>query len=441
MIEYFQALMWTTAIIDFMMGLLVYLVFRRDNDRSANAWALGCLLMGTGMISLTVRQFLPAVLGFGVTNFIMIYAMVLFRNSFWSFEKDGFRSSPYPLLFCLYHGAAILLLRYTPYKDSVGWFAAVNWTLLYVWLIVDSVKLRSRLQSTAYTFYMAMLALGMAAWGVRVLLALNFQILSASDPKAMNVFSLFVSHAALIGQQFVYFALRFADEKNKKLKIAELNASLDRLWREREELNRARQSDRDNLLRDMHDGFGSQLSSLRLLAEHGRLSPDEFTQALSDINADLHLIIDTLNQPSPNLKDSLADMRYRLSRRVPAEHVKLHWRVQLDKAPELASRETLHILRILQEAINNALRHAKAGNIWIAASYDEGASTITASIRDDGLGMDKAKSAGRGMSNMQRRAREIGATLEVREWEPGTEVVLGFRPGQAPRHAGAELAA
>ena len=429
MIHYIEALMWATAIINFMMGLLVYLVFRKDNDPSSRAWTLGCVLMGTGMIILTTRQFLPSFVGFAVNNFIMIYAMVMFRNSFWMFAKEGFRSSPYPLLFCLYHGAAVWLLLATPYKPDIGWFAAVNWTMLYVWLLIDSIKLRPRMKNTAWTFYTVMLSLGLTAWALRIFLASNFHILSASDPKMLNVVSLFISHAALFGQQFVYFAVRFSDEKNKKLKITELNASLDKLWREREQINRDRQSDRDNLLRDMHDGFGSQLSSLRILTEYGRVSPAEITQGLSDIQSDLHLMVDTLNQAAPHLKDSLADMRYRLSRRVPSEHVKLHWRVQLDEAPELPSRETLHILRILQEAINNALRHAKAGNIWITASYDEGSRTFTASIRDDGLGIDKAGSSGRGMSNMQRRAGDIGAVLHVRELDPGTEVVLSLAAG------------
>jgi signal transduction histidine kinase len=277
---------------------------------------------------------------------------------------------------------------------------------------------------------MVMLVLGFAAWGVRILLAAKFQILSASDPHAINILSLFVSHAALIGQQFVYFAVRFTEEKSKKAKIAELNASLEKLWQEREQIIRERQADRDNLLRDMHDGFGSQLSTLRILAEYGRLSPAEFTQSLSDIQADLHLIVDTLNQPAPALKDCLADMRYRLSRRIPAEHVKLHWRVSLDSAPQLSSRETLHVLRVLQEAINNALRHAKASNIWITANHDEVSGVLTASVRDDGLGMNDCGSSGRGITNMQHRMREIGAALDVRELSPGTEIVITLRRAQ-----------
>jgi hypothetical protein len=335
MIQFLQALMWTTAIINVMMGLLIFFVFRKDDDRSARNWALGCILMATGMVVLTIRQYLPSFVGFGLNNFIMIYAMVLFRNSFWMFAKEEFRPSPYPLLFSLYLGSAIWLMTLSSHKQEIGWIAAVNWTLLYAWLILDAVKLRRVLNNKSYTFFIAMSALGLLAWVTRVYLASNYQIASASDPQAVNVMSLFAAHIALIGQQFVYFAVRFTDEKNKKKHIVELRASLERLWREKDEINKARQMDRENLIRDMHDGFGSQLTSLRILAEHGRLTSADFSRSLSEIYSDLHLIIDTLNQPETNLKDALADLRHRLLRRLPAEHINLHWKVQLVQVPPL----------------------------------------------------------------------------------------------------------
>lgn len=426
MIQFLQALMWTTAIINVMMGLLIFFVFRKDDDRSARNWALGCILMATGMVVLTIRQYLPSFVGFGLNNFIMIYAMVLFRNSFWMFAKEEFRPSPYPLLFSLYLGGAIWLMTLSSHKQEIGWFAAVNWTLLYAWLILDAVKLRRVLNNKSYTFFIAMSALGLLAWATRVYLASNYQIASASDPQAVNVMSLFAAHIALIGQQFVYFAVRFTDEKNKKKHIVELRASLERLWREKDEINKARQMDRENLIRDMHDGFGSQLTSLRILAEHGRLTSADFSRSLSEIYSDLHLIIDTLNQPETNLKDALADLRHRLLRRLPAEHINLHWKVQLVHVPPLSSRANLHLLRILQEAINNSLRHAKARNIWVSILYVKSSDTFSLSIRDDGLGIEEEARVGRGVSNMQGRAREIGAELHVRKLENGTEVELTF---------------
>jgi signal transduction histidine kinase len=431
MIQFLQALMWTTAIINIMMGLLVYSVFRNEDDRSARYWAMGCLLMGSGMVILTIRQYLPSVVGFALNNFIMIYAMVLFRNSFWIFAREEFRPSPYLLLFCLYHGGVIWLMSFTSYKQDIGWFAAVNWTLLYAWLLLDAAKLRGTIKNTSFTVFLVMSAFGLVAWSARIYFASNYQIVSASDPQTLNVISLFVAHVALIGQQFVYFAVRFTDEKNKKTKILELSTSVENLWRERDEISKARQTDRENLIRDMHDGFGSQLTSLRILADHGRLSSAEFSQSLTDIYSELHLIIDTLNQPETKLEDALADLRYRLMRRLPAEHVQLHWQVELSEAPRLPSRITLHMLRILQEAITNSLRHGAPNNIWVIIAYYQATETFTVSVRDDGIGFDEKAGQGRGLSNMKVRAREIGAVLDLKRLDQGTEVKLTVRSQQS----------
>jgi signal transduction histidine kinase len=86
-----------------------------------------------------------------------------------------------------------------------------------------------------------------------------------------------------------------------------------------------------------------------------------------------------------------------------------------------------HLYHIAQEAVNNAIKHAKAGHIVIAlgASGGRGALAIT----DDGTGIQKLSpsSGGMGLSIMNYRARMIGGTLEVRPGKPrGTVVSCKF---------------
>lgn len=195
-------------------------------------------------------------------------------------------------------------------------------------------------------------------------------------------------------------------------------------------IEQSRREERDQLLQDMHDGFGSQLASVRMMAEQGRIPPDELSAYLEEVSADLHLVVDTLSQGNITLEDAIYDMRYRTERRLAGGDIQFQWALALNDLPALSSRCMLQILRIMQEAMHNALRHAKAGNIALAARYEASADQLLISIQDDGIGMPDQPLYGRGMANMQHRAREIGAHWQIRPCHPGTRVELRLdRPG------------
>ena len=89
------------------------------------------------------------------------------------------------------------------------------------------------------------------------------------------------------------------------------------------------------------------------------------------------------------------------------------------------------LYRVVQEALNNAVKHAKAGNIWISATKEKLA--LRCSIRDDGDGFDphQARSGqgrkGLGLIGMQERVSAIGGTLRIDSCAgKGTELSIGI---------------
>lgn len=192
----------------------------------------------------------------------------------------------------------------------------------------------------------------------------------------------------------------------------------------KQQIEQSRLQEREQLMRDMHDGFGSQLAGVRMLAEKGRIRPEEFPQFLHEITADLHLVVDTLGQLHITLDEALIDLHHRLDRRFSGNGLRLHWRSQLAGLPALPQRQILQILRLIQEAFNNAFKHARAQNVWFSAHYDAPTDVLTVLVRDDGQGMQMLKVRGRGLNNMQYRAREIGGNFQLIEHHPGVEVNL-----------------
>ena len=89
----------------------------------------------------------------------------------------------------------------------------------------------------------------------------------------------------------------------------------------------------------------------------------------------------------------------------------------------------LQVVRILQEAMNNALKHAQAGNIWVGVSCtSEG--PLVVQVTDDGVGIDDASVRGTGLDSMQRRAQALGGECAITLYDPGpgTAVVLRVPP-------------
>jgi signal transduction histidine kinase len=78
---------------------------------------------------------------------------------------------------------------------------------------------------------------------------------------------------------------------------------------------------------------------------------------------------------------------------------------------------------IVQEAINNAIKHSKGKSISVTFARTDG--RVVLSIQDDGVGIGKAGQCGTGigMRTMSYRACLIGATLDIRAGASGGTIV------------------
>lgn len=87
----------------------------------------------------------------------------------------------------------------------------------------------------------------------------------------------------------------------------------------------------------------------------------------------------------------------------------------------------IHLYRIAQEAVNNAIKHGRAKNIVIGLTTDNGMTSL--SISDNGTGFRKGHKDGKGMgiSTMKYRANMIGATIDIRSDKNGAIVNCSFQ--------------
>jgi signal transduction histidine kinase len=195
--------------------------------------------------------------------------------------------------------------------------------------------------------------------------------------------------------------------------------------------------ERRRLAREIHDGIAQELASLGYavddLAARARYLPD--------LETDLRALRSELTRVITELRLSIFDLRSdvqttiglgtALSDYVRQVGVSSNFTVHivLDEAPtRLPVNAETELLRIAQEAITNARKHANAENLWVTCSVNPPQAVLR--IEDDGGGLGQPRTDSFGLEVMRERAERVGARLTVQNREQGgttVEVTLGAR--------------
>jgi signal transduction histidine kinase len=209
-----------------------------------------------------------------------------------------------------------------------------------------------------------------------------------------------------------------------------------------EERRKAILEERNRLARDIHDtlaqGFGAILMQLQAAQREACvLSPAAAVSIETAIElARTHMVQArrSVGALRPNVSGDedlvrtikrIAELGRRTAN-VPID-------VYLDELPRFGDGVEREVAGIVQEALTNALRHARARRITIRASTVNSLG-LRLSVADDGRGITQGQSSsGFGMTSMQERADRIGASLTiVTAPRSGTEVVLAWEPASLP---------
>ncbi len=249
------------------------------------------------------------------------------------------------------------------------------------------------------------------------------------DPE--GPYLLYFAAAALLGTVGALLVDRFADSLAA---VEAANVTLKRRVAEREreleatharlrvhEREQAVAAERQRILQDMHDGLGSHLLASLAAVERGALDRDGVAKVLREAIDDMRLVIDTLAPGHGGLLEAIANLRWRLEPRLRAAGVDLRFDLDpaLPDALDLPPETALQVLRVLQEALANALKHADARLVRVRLASLSAPARLQLEVTDDGRGVDAATApaapsgSGRGLTGMRRRAARIGAELAV----------------------------
>ncbi|WP_153394154.1 ATP-binding protein [Ornithinicoccus halotolerans] len=217
---------------------------------------------------------------------------------------------------------------------------------------------------------------------------------------------------------------------------AELRASLADLHRSRERLVSAQQEERLRIHRDLHDGLGPVLASMRLRLEACLDSVPPTTPVLA---ADLEQLHALVGQATADIRSLVHDLYppelaqlglvgavSQLCDRFTSESA-LQVRFAASHDLSLPAATQVAVLRIVQEALVNVAKHARAERVEI--TLERSADAVRLTVRDDGTGLGEHPSvSGAGIGSMRTRAELLGGTLDVAPAPTGGTLVTAQLP-------------
>jgi two-component system sensor histidine kinase UhpB len=182
-----------------------------------------------------------------------------------------------------------------------------------------------------------------------------------------------------------------------------------------------REHERQRLTHDLHDGISGHLVSIIALSE--RAGDKLIEQAAREALNDLRLVIYSLDLGDSELPLALANFRERLILQLQRLGVELDGSIAgLPEVTGVTPGNALAVLRILQEAITNALKHGPARKITIrGAKSADGMVAIT--LENDGRPFVE-NGRGHGLANMRRRAQQLRGTLDIESLDHGIRIKL-----------------
>jgi signal transduction histidine kinase len=290
------------------------------------------------------------------------------------------------------------------------------------------------------TFYLPPLA--MAAWfGGRVFCCFagietaivwfaadEARMADSSDP-AIHYWSILVR---LLIYTFVAALIALLRERRDELVLA-LQAKTARLQQEIAERARAEREileisnrEQQRFAYDLHDGLGQQLAVVALRAKllQEKLNGAETSHEAAAIVALLKEASQETRMTAHALDTSeIGDLNVPLQRLAASvKKVRVHYQSGSDASLSVSPAVAVHLYRIAQEAVHNAVEHGAATEVQIDLSSEDG--DVILRIRDDGRGFDSTRTPnGMGLRTMQYRAHRARGWCTVAS-QPGRGTIV-----------------
>lgn len=214
----------------------------------------------------------------------------------------------------------------------------------------------------------------------------------------------------------------------ERLKLYEENLNH---YQARIEEEQRHQSEKEKILRDLHDGIGGITTNISLLADMAKNATAEpqvrtMLGTISELSregiAEIRSFLHSLDSRDMTWQSLAAELRNQGSTMVDPHGIFFDLTTSISGVPgRPGSLLSMNLYRIYKESLTNIIKHSKAKTIYAALTIN--GEELRLSIQDDGIGLAHGRPGGRGLLNMKTRAEEIGGRIMVTTGQ-GTLITL-----------------
>ena len=428
---------WMMLISSLLMGLLSLHLWRTLRERLFLLMALAAL---AHTVRLALSVSLEPVLSFGWYFYLHRLAFTWYVGFFLLFVAEllAFRDR-------LVRGLAWFLIAFGPFWLAVT-LHSQNYDLYRIWaaalaacgaisLLWLLLKSRQRGAFDADQILVLVVAAFTLVTGMRDFLVVQLNFPGDADLRWTSLGSLALLFTlSWVLAQRATASTREVYRLNQSLagtvakREAELRQAFEQL--RASEQQRAIEGERRRLMRDMHDGLGSQLvQTLNMVrSQRDTLDAGSVESMIHHALEELRLMLDSLEPMEGDLATILGTFRQRVEPALAAAGIELDWQVQdVPALPSLDAQGVMHLFRCMQEIFANVVKHAQARRVCVRTRHD--AAHVYLSVTDDGVGLQRPQTRlahQRGLGNLRARAGKLGAELRFFNARPGTGVEFAF---------------
>ncbi|UXX79354.1 histidine kinase [Reichenbachiella carrageenanivorans] len=215
--------------------------------------------------------------------------------------------------------------------------------------------------------------------------------------------------------------------KQMKEKLQEYQKNEQRLLLENQRsILNGEEGERARLSKEMHDGLGPMLTTLKMKIQSAELLESTKKSILNQIDETIQEVRRMSNNLMPSVLvdfgagEAIGNLVKQINE---SGDIQIRYKNDMPSETQIDDSIQITLYRIAQESINNALKHSKAKEIKLSiTAFDNHVSFF---VSDDGVGFNPNQHTnGNGLRNMKERVKLVNGTLELESQPTGTTLEI-----------------
>ncbi len=186
------------------------------------------------------------------------------------------------------------------------------------------------------------------------------------------------------------------------------------------------EGERSRLSKEMHDGLGPMLTTMKMSIQSAELSAPTKKSILNHIDETIKEVRRMSNNLMPSVLadfgagEAIGNLVDQINK---SSDIKIRYKNDMPSGAKIDDSIQITLYRVAQESINNAIKHSKAKEIKLSiTAFDNRVSFF---VSDNGIGFDPKKSTnGNGLRNMKERVKLANGTLDIDSQPTGTTLEI-----------------